>query len=210
MRRPPSRTDLMALMVLALLSEQPRHPYDLQRLIRERHKDFADGKPRSLYHAVDHLAGKGFIELVETSREGKRPERTIYRMTDDGREEFTQRLADLLETPQAEHPVFEAAISFLAYLPPERALDVLSARLVGLESGAAALEACLRGLRVQLHLPRLFILEVEYSRVLCQAELEWVRSLIEDIRSGRLAWSPGGPSGGFRWPDQEFVAEETA
>jgi len=35
---------------------------------------------------------------------------------------------------------------------------------------------------------RAVLVEVEYARAMKQAELEWVRSLIEDLRSGRLAW----------------------
>jgi hypothetical protein len=35
-------------------------------------------------------------------------------------------------------------------------------------------------------LPRLFYIESEYLERLCEAELEWVRSLVEDIEGGSL------------------------
>jgi DNA-binding PadR family transcriptional regulator len=41
--------------VLNLLSEEPMHPYQIERIIRERHKEWAMGRTRSLYHAVDRL-----------------------------------------------------------------------------------------------------------------------------------------------------------
>jgi len=182
--------DILALTVLALLSEQPRHPYDLQRLIRERHKEFAAQKERGLYHAVNRLAARGLIEPLETSREGRRPERTIYRITERGSEEFETRLRDLLENPRAEHPAFSAAVSFLSYLSKSSAREALQARTVALEAHIAGLTASLRVLQSDLGLPRLFLLEHELGQALLAAELGWVRGLIDDVNAGRLAWDP--------------------
>ena len=41
----------------------------------------------------------------------------------------------------------------------------------------------------EIDLPRLFLVEDEYQRTVVEAELDWVRSLIDDLRSGRLTWS---------------------
>src|SRR5690242_14900046 len=72
--------NLWALTVLCLLRERPMHPYEMQRLIRERHKDeFLDLKRGSLYHAMERLQAAGLVEPMETFREGRRPERTVYR-----------------------------------------------------------------------------------------------------------------------------------
>src|SRR5947209_689821 len=106
MRRP----DLIGLAVLGLLTEQPRHPYEMQRLMRDRHKDFARGKDRSFYDAVERLQRRGLIESIETARAGNRPERTVYRITEAGVEDFDLRLRELLATPTPEHPVFAAAV----------------------------------------------------------------------------------------------------
>ena len=188
--RTRSSRDLLALTVLALLTEQPRHPYEMQRAIRERRKDFAAGKPRALYHAVEQLARNGAIEAVETNREGKRPERTVYQITEEGREEFEAWLGDLIENPIPDYPAFTAAVSFLGYLPVTLVLQALRGRVVALESAVAGLDAALRALHDQLHLPRLFILEHEYTRALRRAELSWIQALIEDLATGRLVWSP--------------------
>ncbi|MCL4508477.1 MAG: PadR family transcriptional regulator [Chloroflexi bacterium] len=205
--------NLLALPVLALLSERPRHPYEIERLIRERRKDFAIGKRRGLYHAVDRLVRDGCIEVVETSREGKRPERTVYRITEEGREELEDWLRELLQNPITEYPVFTAAVGFLYYLSSKAVLQSLQARVVSLESGLASINSALLALQRQLQLPRLVLLEHEYTRALRQAELDWVSSIIADIRSGRLAWnqaaldelfdahrSSGAPDASPTWP----------
>src|SRR5262252_2075083 len=78
--------NLWCVTVLCLLRVKPMHPYEMQRLIREWHKDeFLDLKRGSLYHAIERLRQHQCIEVVETVREGRRPERTVYRLTERGR-----------------------------------------------------------------------------------------------------------------------------
>jgi DNA-binding PadR family transcriptional regulator len=180
--------DIIALTVLSLLSEEPLHPYQIERVIRERHKGWAMGKTRSLYHAVDHLVADELIEPLETSREGKRPERTVYAITELGRDEHRAWLIDLIEQPLPEHPRFLIAVSFLAYLPSMAALEALRIRAVALESQIAGVEIWIRALSQELRLPRVVTIEAELNLALQRAELEWVRSIAAEIESGELHW----------------------
>ena len=72
----------LALAVLSYLTMKPMHPYELSRTLRDngdaRSIKFNHG---SLYMVVQQLARAGFIAEQETSREGQRPERTIYAIT---------------------------------------------------------------------------------------------------------------------------------
>jgi DNA-binding PadR family transcriptional regulator len=62
------------IAVLALLREAPMHPYQMQRLLRDRHKDEILALKRgSLYHAIARVLRAGLIEIESTSREGRRP-----------------------------------------------------------------------------------------------------------------------------------------
>src|SRR5262249_56593072 len=105
--RPPP-ADVLALTVLAFRTERPMHPYDVQRVIRQRHKDYAIERPRALYRAFERLARDELIEPVETSREGRRPERTVYRITDEGRAEFQHWLGHLLGRGLGQDTAFRA------------------------------------------------------------------------------------------------------
>ena len=127
----------LALAVLATLRERPMHPYEMAATMRSQ------GKERSiklnygsLYTVVDNLARHGFVEAMEASREGRRPERTVYRLTDAGRAELEDWLAELLGTPVKEYPQFEAALSLLAPLGPGRVLELLRDRVPGAGGGA--------------------------------------------------------------------------
>jgi hypothetical protein len=87
--------------------------------------------------------------------------------------------------------VFAAAISIVGYLEPADALTALQERESLLRELVRELEVQLRGLREDLRLPRLLVLEMEVTLALRQSELAWLRSLVEDIRSGALVWDTG-------------------
>ncbi|MFD2080486.1 Transcriptional regulator PadR-like family protein [Actinopolymorpha cephalotaxi] len=184
----PQSADLTGLTVLALLMQGPRHPYELHRLIVDTHKDYITGLPRSLYHAVDRLMNDELIVPVETSREGRRPERTVYQITADGRAELAARLRGLLERTDSAPPTFTAAVSLLGCLPVEEAVRSLGTRVTGLEGRIATLDGVMETLRTG-GLPRLLLLELEYARATTAAELQWVRGLLADIRVGDLTWT---------------------
>jgi DNA-binding PadR family transcriptional regulator len=181
--------DMVALTTLGLLSEQPCHPYEIQRLLKERHKAYAVGKTRTLYRAIEELETAGYIEPLETSREGRRPERTVYRITPEGSEELENWLAELLSTPVDETPVFRVAVGLLGYITQERAEAALATRVVSLRARVTALDATLKMAQDDLGLPRLVLLELEHAMALAVAEIEWIRSLVADMETGALVWN---------------------
>jgi DNA-binding PadR family transcriptional regulator len=181
--------DMVALTTLGLLSEQACHPYEIQRMLRERHKSYAVGKTRALYRAIEDLEAAGYIEPVETSREGRRPERTVYRITGEGREELENWLADVLATPADETPVFRVAVGLLGYITQERAEAALASRIVSLRARIVALDATLKMAQDDLGLPRLVLLELEHAMALASAEIEWIRLILADMQTGVLVWN---------------------
>ncbi|OIV38396.1 hypothetical protein BIV57_05740 [Mangrovactinospora gilvigrisea] len=182
----------LALAVLATLYERPMHPYEIARLMRRRGKD-GSIKIRwgSLYTVVARLAEAGLVESAGTDRAGKRPERTVYRITDDGREELQERLRRLLGEPVKEYPGFEAALSLIGVLPPDEAMDLIAGRLAVLEVAIASEEAAVRELAERQQLPRVLLLETEYALAMKRAEAQWCRGVLEDADKGVLeidAW----------------------
>ena len=173
----------LALSVLNLLSEQPMHPYEMQHLMRERgHDRVIKLKGGSLYSTIERLTAAGLIRTVETSREGRRPERTIYALTETGRQELGVWLRELLSRPMEEYPWFGAALAFLALLPPGEVLRLLEQRAIILRSELAAEESTLAAV-ARTALPRLFTLEAEYLYAVLGPEVAWVRRLMDGIRS---------------------------
>jgi DNA-binding PadR family transcriptional regulator len=162
------------------------HPYEMKTLMRERGHDLviklAGG---SLYDTVERLEKGGFIESFETSREGRRPERTVYALTESGRDELQLWMKELIAVPAKEFPQFAAALAFLGVLGKEDAVQFLQRRIVVLEGQIAAAESELKATH-DLGIPRLFTVEADYGRAMARAELAWVQDLVHQIKDGDL------------------------
>jgi DNA-binding PadR family transcriptional regulator len=180
--------NLLALAVMSYLSQQPMHPYELGRTLRE-HGDARSIKFNhgSLYMVVGQLARAGYITALETSRAGQRPERTVYALTDAGRTEFSNWLRELVAEPQQEYPHFVAALSLIAALPPSEVVPLLQHRLDRLHQERAEI----RGLidtTLARGVPELFLVEEEYRLSLLTAETAFVEEFIGKITDPRAGW----------------------
>ena len=184
-----ARRSPLALTILGLLVAGPLHPYAMQRLIKEWGKDqvINVGQRASLYRTIKRLHEAGLIAVRQTERDENYPERTVYELTDEGRGKVQEWLIAMLATPRNEFPEFPAALSFLMLLTPERVLTALVQRAALLHEQLAALEATLGSRNDQL--PRLFLLETEYTRAVTATELDWVDSVTAELRAKTLSWS---------------------
>lgn len=196
----PRRSPL-AMAVLSLVDEEPMHAYRMQQLIKERHKDdvINVAQRNSVYQTIDRLLRDGLIAVRGTAREENRPERTVYEPTPAGRATLREWLLTMLSTPAREFPEFPAALAFLPVLSPQEARAALERRCAALEERLAALDGELAELSA--HLPRLFTVESEYQRAMVATELDYVRGLVADLRTGRITWphplpkARSGPAG---------------
>jgi DNA-binding PadR family transcriptional regulator len=176
------------LAVLATLRESPMHPYQMQRLLQHRHKDeILALKHGSLYHAIGRLERAGLIEQAATSRNGRRPERTTYRLTLAGREQLMATLRRIVATPRRESSEFMAAMSFLIHLTPAQAVPQLIERCRLLQEEIERQRAILR--EAGRFVDRVNLIENEYLLAMLMAERQWVMRLAADVGEGRLAWN---------------------
>jgi DNA-binding PadR family transcriptional regulator len=181
-----SRSNPLALAVLVCLYEKPMHPYEVAQTLRARAKEQSVRlNYGSLYAVVESLEKKGFIKATGTVQEGKRPQRTIYEITDEGSVEMTDWLTELLATPTKEYPAFMAGLSFVAALDPDDALDALRHRAEALAIKLNAHRATRQAVR-EAGLPRLFELEGEFEEGQIAAELAFVKKLSEEMADGTL------------------------
>jgi DNA-binding PadR family transcriptional regulator len=178
---------LWDLSVLCFLRERPMHPYEMNRLLLERHWDEVLVLKRgSLYHAIRRVLSAGLIVAIGTTRDGRRPERTTYRITPAGEEQLVRWLRDMVALPVRESSTFMASINFLIHLTPSDAAAQLERRAQRLEQEVGGVEA---GMKILVQrLPRFLLLEAEYMLSMRQSELQWVRKVLEELRSGHLSW----------------------
>lgn len=173
-----------------MLTETPMHAYRIQQLVKLRGKDeIVNVRQRnSLYQTIERLQRDALIAIRETERDGAFPERTVYEITDAGRDTARMWLREQLARPAREFPSFPAALSVLPLLSADDARRQLEARAAALEAELARLDET-HDAALAMQIPRLFLLDGELMRVTLGAELDWVRSIVEHLKVGALTWS---------------------
>lgn len=181
----------LALAVLACLWEKPMYPYEMTTTMRERGKeDSIRLNFGSLYAVIKSLEKHGFIRVAQTEREGNRPERVVYEITDAGRAETDEWMRELITFPVKEYPAIETGLSLLPLLAPQVAAELLERRRDLLDADLAE--------RRRVHeqalaypLPELFMIESTYRVAMLKAERTFVADLAARIRERTL--------GGIDW-----------
>jgi DNA-binding PadR family transcriptional regulator len=186
----PRRTldNPIVLAVLGLLLEQSSHPHQMLAELRKRSDNHAAAITRgTLYNTVAALAEAGWLASQGQQRLGNRPERTVYALTQAGRDELVRRLDSQIRTPEREFSQFLGAVTYLGALGPSGAVEALAERARRLQQRTAADEGR-RADALAAGVPRLHVIEAEYALCLARAEMAWIDSVIDDLRTGSLAW----------------------
>nr|WP_277349629.1 PadR family transcriptional regulator [Planosporangium thailandense] len=169
-----------------MLYERPMHPYEMSSTLRERGKeDSIKLNYGSLYSVIESLRKRGLVTTQEVVRSGRRPERTVYALTAAGKAEMIDWLSDLVAQPVKEFPQFEAALSLLPTLPLEDAIRLLESRLRRQTDIMQTGDAMLANARDQ-GFPRLLLIESEFRQALLKAEIRYIRTLVDELKSGEL------------------------
>lgn len=192
----------VALIVLGLLDERARHPYDVFQTLVERGDDrLVRVNPGAVYHAVERLERDGLVEAVGTERCGNRPERTTYRATDQGRAALVPALRSYLGDERPAYADFLVGLAHAPRLPADEVAAELTRRR---DRESARLDVIRRRTdgALRLGLPRRFVLDAEREIVLLEREIAWLDEVLRDLADGTLTW--GGP------PPAEYVAARDA
>ncbi|WP_405161108.1 PadR family transcriptional regulator [Nocardia sp. NBC_01499] len=188
----------LAIAVLALLEEQPMHPYEMFQLLIARREDaLVKVRPGSLYHTVARLAEQELVQAEGVDRAGNRPERTTYRITERGRAALRTRIAEILRFPAPEYPVFPIGLAESHNLPKADVLALLRERLAHLEGELAEI-GMLIGWAGERKVPRRYILVLPYLQAMLGAEVVWVNGFLAELEGGELEWDDFDPDTGDR------------
>jgi len=178
----------LGIAILGLLSERPMHPYEMFQTFMQRSEDrIVKVRPGSLYHTVERLERDELVRATGTEREGNRPERTTYEITDRGRDRFLERLTEMLAEWKYEYPEFPLAIAEAHNLPRETVIRLLQKRALVLRSQLELVVGAVDHVEGK-NLQRKYWLEASYLRVQLEAERSWVDGLVDELKSGSIDW----------------------
>ncbi len=167
----PTLTDA-ELTLLGLLVEQPRHGYDLDKVIEERGiRRWTALGFSSIYYILDKLTARGLVEPVHTQRTGK--SRTPYQATVVGRETCAAASLDAIES------VADARARVLVGIANSTAIpgrDVAASLLRRAEAIEAVIVELATVRARQEPLPTTATAIFDYSTAQLHADATWARS----------------------------------
>ncbi|MGV9713449.1 PadR family transcriptional regulator [Gordonia sp. NPDC003424] len=178
----------LAVLVLGLVGERPMHPYEMFQTTVERREDrLAKFRPGTMYHTVDRLAAQGLIEVYDVQREGNRPERTVYSITDAGRRALDESLEQILARHPVEYPELYLALSEAHGLPRRRVIELLGERLVAMRASfndvVEAVDAS-----AALGQPEMFRLDAGCRIATLRAQIDWLDDLVDRLENSTIDW----------------------
>ena len=163
------------IVLLSLLAEQPRHGYDLDRVIEQRgYRQWTSLAFSSVYYLLKRLSERGLLEPDQ----GSQGRRTVFRVTEAGRRELRQAAGERVLAPAPPSAGVLPALNAYSRLD-DPALAALLARRA--EALLGRLDE-LRALRAQVdeeHALAIF----DYEILRQEADLAWTRSLVKKAGS---------------------------
>lgn len=177
----------LAVVVLGLLREGDMHPYAMLRLMHQRRDDRLVGCSRgTVYHTIARLERFGLVAETGVDRDGNRPERTTYTLTDAGRaaaddwvRTHLPRIDGILE--------FRVALGEAHDLPRAEVAELLARRRDALLDYRDGLRSSLtdaheRGVPVQ------FLVELDREQHILDADLTWLGTILTRLADPGIPW----------------------
>lgn len=167
------------LAVLSLVAEQPRHGYEIEKVIEDRGmREWTEIGFSSIYYLLKKLEKKGLVEGNVEPAAGRGPATRVYYLTEDGGLAWREAIVDVLSTPRGSNNPFLIGLANLPGLSEAEALatlrhyqDELSKRRIQVRNKAEE----------QRPLPHHVETMFDYSLAMIEAEYEWVTGLIKQM-----------------------------
>lgn len=131
------------LIILGILKQQPRHGYEIKKIIQKELGIFTGLENKSIYYPLKIMEKKGFIKKAASRIRG-RPFRYVYTITERGDKAFTALAMDALLSEKRPFIDIDIPIYFLPYLEKKEVLARLRLRKRFLEKVEAWLNENLK------------------------------------------------------------------
>src|SRR5215469_9468219 len=184
--------NLSRLMILGVLAERgPMHGHQIRRTAELTNAEVWGGiTGGALYAELRKLAGEGLIQAVREEQVGRRPARTVYQITREGRLELVVQRDAALEGIFGSADPVSVVLLFAAGLDAAELADRLAARRRRVAGQLEDMTAERERLTGQGVLPPLAAAAFRRGELRLEAELRWHEEFERELATG-LAGGPG-------------------
>ena len=173
-----TKTSLTEELILGLLAEQPRHGYQIEKLIEDRGmRKWTEVGFSSIYYVLDKLEKKGFAKSAPAKGKDKKE----YAITGLGSTVLTEKTKQRLIDRQPANSHFMTALANSQNMSTKDLLQAFDARKKILEEDLQVLK--LQEAR-EGFAPRSAQQLFSLGMTMLQAELGWLEEEIETLQTG--------------------------
>ena len=178
------------MFILGTLARSgPMHGHQMRRAAQADRTDIWSAvKPGALYQALHRMAQDGAIEAVRVEQEGNRPARTIYQITEEGRQELEVLRNAALRSFQLRHDPVDVALQNIDQMPQEQLRAILQDRRSLIAAEHAAWQHVYESATPHLRPIEQAIINHSLRRL--EAELQWHDELLSQLPTLLEADSP--------------------
>jgi len=164
------------LLLLGVLMNGKMHGYRLNEYVKHVMSFYTDLKKSTVYYILNQLEKNGYVSF-ELEREGKRPERRIYEITDKGKTFFYELLRDSLRNYTQTSFGDDIAVSFIDSLPPKEVRELLINKRQKIEDQSKQYKG------IGDHGGSLQYV-INHNIVHLEADISWVDEILKEIGKG--------------------------
>lgn len=182
------------IAILGLLAECPMHGYQIHQQIKEREMDYwAKIRLPSIYSTLTRLEEQGLITSGK-EKVGNTPERTVYSLTPNGREQLSEQVQAFLREDNHPEWLFGLGVAFICGASREKALEALQLRKQNIEKHVQALAE--EAINYKDKIPFNWMMLIEHALKHMRLDLDWLNELIDSVQKVER-WTP-------EWHCQEY------
>jgi len=163
------------LILLGILLGGKTHGYRLNEYVTHAMGLYADIKKSTVYYTLEKLAKDGYVEH-ETEREGKRPERRVYQITEKGKSYFLQLLRDNLGEFTRNYFNDDIGIAFMDQLSVPEVRNLL-------EKKRGMTESTLKQFKEVPNHGGNWHYVISHNIAHLEADLAWIESILREIEN---------------------------
>ena len=167
------------LVLLGLLKDGPKHGYEIKKLVKRLSNTFTNIETTSIYYPLRDLEKRGLVRK-SVGRKGKRPERYIYRLTENGDQKFNDLLSKNFLILQRPFLNIDLSLYFLPMVKRGLAVRRLRNRLSNLEKIKGWAQSLKRSLEKEKR-PFHLVAICQHTIDILKTEIKFTSNLIENL-----------------------------